>query len=394
MNILMLLDSEFPPDIRVENEAQSLLAAGHSVHILCYSYGSGIANEFWSGIHIHRIPIRKQIAKKMLGLMNQIPLFRSIWIKQVRKIMKGIPFDAVHIHDLPLCSLTEIIQRDFNVKVTADMHENYPYLVAEQPYMNSFPGNFLLSKKVWVTNEKKWLKSADRILCVAEEMKNRLESVLDAPSKISVVPNTLNFNTFIRSQKPNPGLSDRFKNRFIVSFIGGIDSVRGIDYLLEAAGILANQIPELLVLIVGDGRILSELKEKSISMNLGDIVEFEGFKPSSLMQSYIELSDICVIPHVRSEQTDNSSPNKLFQYMYFSKPVVSSNCVSLEKIILKEECGLIFHDRDSNDLAAKINVLYDDPALRNKLGTNGHLAVMEKYNWEATSGPLLSVYAS
>ena len=35
MRILMLLEKRFPPDIRVENEAASLLEAGHEVHLLC-----------------------------------------------------------------------------------------------------------------------------------------------------------------------------------------------------------------------------------------------------------------------------------------------------------------------------------------------------------------------
>jgi hypothetical protein len=54
MRILMLLDTEFPPDIRVENEAQSLLDAGHEVHILSYNFGSKTETEIYKGIHIHR----------------------------------------------------------------------------------------------------------------------------------------------------------------------------------------------------------------------------------------------------------------------------------------------------------------------------------------------------
>ena len=110
------------------------------------------------------------------------------------------------------------------------------------------------------------------------------------------------------------------------------------------------------------------------------------------MQAYIENSQICVIPHVRSEQTDNSSPNKLFQYMYFKKPLISSDCKSLEKLILEENCGLIFKDRDSKDLANKIIKLYSNSDLRKQLGENGHNSVVSKYNWEATSEALRQIY--
>ena len=78
--------------------------------------------------------------------------------------------------------------------------------------------------------------------------------------------------------------------------------------------------------------------------------------------------------------------------MYFSKPVISSNCKSLEKLILEENCGLIFNNRDSRDLAEKILQLYENFELRRLLGSNGHNSVMRKYNWEATSAALLQIY--
>jgi glycosyltransferase involved in cell wall biosynthesis len=392
MRILMLLDSEFPPDIRVENEAQSLIDDGHEVHILSYNFGSKHKYEVFKGIYIHRFPIAKQLAKKMLGLLNQFPLYRMIWLRETEKLLHSQSFDALHIHDLPLCCLAKSIKHKHKIRVTADMHENYPYLVAEQPYMNTLFGRTFLSKSVWFRKEKEWLSNADSIICVAEEMKSRLQQVLGKSENITIVPNTLNFKTFVASQKPVPELKDRFKNRFVVSFIGGIDAVRGIEYLLEAAALIGTKIPELLILLVGEGNTLELLREKSNQLNLKDNVVFEGFKPSSNMQAYIEISDICVIPHVRSEQTDNSSPNKLFQYMYFGKPVISSNCKSLEKLILAEDCGLIFKDRDSNDLAKKIEILFADADMRTKLGENGNKSVMNKYNWAATSEGLMNLY--
>ena len=392
MKILMLLDTEFPPDIRVENEAQSLLDKGHEVHILCYNFGNAAVTQVYKSIRIHRFKIKKQLAIKMLGLLNQIPVYKTIWIRELIKILKSDSFDAIHLHDLPLCCLIEPIKKRFNGMVTADMHENYPYLVAEQPYMNTWFGKMFLSKEIWFKKEKEWLQFADNIVCVADEMKTRLISVLGNTKPITVTPNTLNFNTFVASQKPVPELKTRFSNRFVISFIGGIDAVRGIEYMLEAVHLLENKIPELLALIVGDGQSLDLLKQKTQELGIEAKVVFEGFKPSSNMAAYIELSDICIIPHVRSVQTDNSSPNKLFQYMYFGKPVISSNCTSLEKLILTENCGLIFNDRDSNDLAEKVFTLYKNSELRMQLGFNGSEAVKNKYNWAATASEFLKIY--
>lgn len=392
MTILMLLDSEFPPDVRVENEAQTLIDAGYEVHMLCYTFSGKQSFEIYQGIHLHRFPIYKQLAKKMLGFLNQVPIYKYIWKKNITRIMQKYTFDAVHFNDLPLCSLISFVKQNFNVKVVADMHENYPFLIAEQPYMNSLPAKLLLSKQIWFLKEKEWLLNADQIICVAEEMKSRLLKLLPNSKKIVVVPNTLNFKTFLGAQKPLPDLKNRFEGKFVIAFIGGIDAVRGIEYMIDAANLLITQIPELCVLLVGDGKSMDLIHRKVAAYNLEKYVTIEGWKPSSFMQAYIEISDVCIIPHLRSEQTDNSSPNKLFQYMYFGKPVISSNCTSIEKIINEEKCGLIFPDKDAKGLAEQIFSLYNNVELKIQLGANGKAAVNNKYNWAATCTELIKAY--
>jgi glycosyltransferase involved in cell wall biosynthesis len=206
------------------------------------------------------------------------------------------------------------------------------------------------------------------------------------------VPNTLNFDSFLVNQVSIPELKEKYQSTFNIIYVGGFDVVRGLKYLIEAAAKIKSHIPDLKIILVGDGIMCGELQEQSLNLGLEDIVIFTGWQPSSSIQAYIEIADICIIPHIRSEQTDNSSPNKLFQYMFFKKPVISSNCVSLEKIINQENCGLIFKDKNSNDLSDKILVLYQNSSLKVELGNNGYEAVMEKFNWGKTVQKLLTIY--
>ena len=61
-------------------------------------------------------------------------------------------------------------------------------------------------------------------------------------------------------------------------------------------------------------------------------------------------SDICVIPHLKSEHTDNTSPNKLFYFMHFKKPVLASNCNYIQEIVEEENCGMIYEHDNINEL--------------------------------------------
>lgn len=390
---MMLLDNQFPPDIRVEKEANSLIKDGNEVAILSYNFGGRNPIEITNGIRVLRFRIPNQVAKKILGFSLQLPLYRWIWQSEITKIFKLYKFDAVHIHDLPLCTLIPFIKEKYKVPVIADMHENYPYLVAEQPYMNSLPAQIFLSREKWFRKEKEWLSKADSIICVADEMKRRVESILSNPKSLVVAPNTPAIDELKGSMSNFPLITTRFSGTFNILYVGGIDPTRGIDILIKSSKIAIKTIPGLKVIIVGDGRILSEMRQLVSSLKLENSVVFEGLKPQDEVGSYISVSDICVIPHRKSPQTDNSSPNKLFQYLYFKKPVISSNCNSIEKMILAENCGLIYRDNSPEELAERMTFLYENAEERIELGHNGYHAVIDKYNWDSTVAPLLSVYS-
>lgn len=388
----MLLDNKFPPDPRIENEAKSLITDGHELHILSYNYGDQKEYELFNNIRVHRFYIPLQLAKKSLALIHMFPIYKTIWKYQVNKFLKKHLIDAIHIHDLPLCFLTKYLKSNFSQMIICDMHENYPYLISEQIYFKTFPWKFILSKQIWFKKEKQWLSHADHIICVAKEMAERLSKVFPVKKQFVIVPNTLNLSMFSANQKELSELKNRFKDSFNLFYFGGIDPVRGIEVLIKAGSILKNKIQNIKIIIVGDGKILPELKELTTKLQLEDVIIFEGWKSPVYIKAYMDISNIGIISHLRSEQTDNSSPNKLFQYMYFGKAVISSNCISIEKIINQEECGAVYEDKNSNDLAEKVFYYYQNPELLKIAGEKGHNAVMNKYNWEATHFGLLDIY--
>ena len=54
MRIGMILDKTFPPDPRVENEAISLIKAGHEVFLFCLKYNKNEGDAIIKGIRVKR----------------------------------------------------------------------------------------------------------------------------------------------------------------------------------------------------------------------------------------------------------------------------------------------------------------------------------------------------
>jgi len=110
------------------------------------------------------------------------------------------------------------------------------------------------------------------------------------------------------------------------------------------------------------------------------------------MLKLLAVCDIAIIPHLRTENNDASSPNKLFQYMYLEKPVISSNCNSLKRIIKETGAGFVYQHDSPDDLASLIEKLVNDRGLFENTGKNGKRAVLQKYNWKNDKSRLINLY--
>ena len=106
----------------------------------------------------------------------------------------------------------------------------------------------------------------------------------------------------------------------------------------------------------------------------------------------MKAADICVIPHIRSVQTDCSSPNKLFQYYIQKKPVISSNCTSIERVLNETKGGKTYTDQSPESFAgvAKEYLENRDSILLD--GLNGYNSVIERYNLEFEKTEIIKAY--
>lgn len=392
MRIGMILDNEFTGDLRVENEVIALQNAGHKVFVLGLNHGEKENFENFHSAEILRISIPQFIKKKLVGLNNTIfNLYPIFWSIHIKRFITKKKIEVLHVHDLWMLNSAYKANKEFNLPVISDLHENYVHALNHYHFANTFPGNLLISKKRWERSEVEWTNKADCIITVIEEAVERYKTLGISEDKISVVANYVNLDNFLSS--PIDGnIVNKFKNNFAITYVGGFDVHRGLESILKAVPKIVEEICELKLILVGNGSNYESLVQLSKELNIENYVSFEGWQPHEKLSSYIKASDVCIIPHLKTMHTDNTIPHKLFQYMIFEKPVISSNCNPLVRIIDETEAGIIFQSNDEDDLTAKIITLYKRPELRNEMGINGKNAVLEKYNWDRTSMNLIKVY--
>lgn len=394
MTIGMILDNEFTGDMRVENEVISLVRAGYKVIVLCFNYGKKEPFENYHGGQIVRVAINAKYKDKMKGLTNTfIDPYSRYWGKQIYSFVKKYDIDVLHVHDLVLLggAFQAVKKLKNKIPVVSDLHENYPEALKYYKFSNTFPGNILISVPKWERTEVKWTQQADYIITVIEEAVSRYEKLGINKNKITVVANYVNSDEFLNAQN-EPSILEKFKDQFVISYLGGFDTHRGLESVIKAIPFVKESIPNFKLVLVGAGRNLEDLKRLARELNVEDQVAFEGWQLPSTLPSYITASNLCLIPHLKTGHTDNTIPHKLFQYMLLGKPVLSTNCDPLKRIIEETNSGLIFKSNDEKDLAKKIKQAYGNPEETNQMGSNGVKAVKEIYNWENTAKNLVQLY--
>ncbi len=381
----MVLESEFPPDTRVENEISALLDAGHTVEIACFTKSNRPLKESKNGYVIYRKKISEFIHKTSVGSLK-FPFYFNFWRKFLKRLIKTYGYDAIHIHDLPLAKVGYEIKKKFDISLTIDLHENWPGLLKISTHTQTFLGKILSSNKRWEAYEKNILKKANNIIVVVEESKNRIIDLGIKADKIHIVSNTLNTFEFQESeQKGNPDYTTLY-------YAGAINKHRGIQTAIEAIPYIAKEIPNIRLWLVGKGSYVNTLKNQVEQLGIKDKVNFMGWKPLKEVAEYLSQSDIALIPHLRSDHTDSTIPHKLFQYMYIQKPILASDCIPLKRIIEETKSGLCFENNNAKDFADKAIRLIKE----SKILTDMNLAkssVIEKYNWNVDKQRLVKIYS-
>jgi glycosyltransferase involved in cell wall biosynthesis len=89
------------------------------------------------------------------------------------------------------------------------------------------------------------------------------------------------------------------------------------------------------------------------------------------------------------ESWNTTIPNKLFDYMSYGLPVITSDAEPAARIVREECSGVVFRSGDAEDFARAVRALVD-PAERMRLGLNGRSAVEERYNWSVDEARLFA----
>lgn len=180
-------------------------------------------------------------------------------------------------------------------------------------------------------------------------------------------------------------------NRTILIMQGaGINNDRGYE---EAILAMEHLPDEFLLLIIGNGVVIEQLKSLTSNTGLNQKVKFIPKVPYEELNAYTQQAFLGLsLDKPVSINNEFSLPNKIFDYMKAGVPILSSSLPEIKIILEQFSVGRCIDKVDPQIIARNILEIYKDPETYRKWKLNTATALKE-LNWDKEKPVLMQIYA-
>lgn len=226
----------------------------------------------------------------------------------------------------------------------------------------------------WIVNSKMVANSMSRNLAVE-------------PKKLAIIYNGIYpdaFESKLSKEEARKKLGLPIDSKTI-TMVARLAEVKNHKMLLGTARILTKKIPELKVLIAGDGPLANELKTLAETYGITDQVLFLGTR--SDIPDILAATDIAVLT-----SSSEGFPNALIEPMSVGIPVVSTDYPAIHELVVDGRHGYIVPRNDADVMADRITGLFQDDETRKKMGHESMQLIHNRFSPQKMAGQLVEVY--
>jgi glycosyltransferase involved in cell wall biosynthesis len=289
-----------------------------------------------------------------------------LWLvpRIARQLREG-GFDLLHTHGYKADLLGRFAARMARVPIVATIHG----------YTDAF-----LSVRVYKHLDLLALHRFPKVIAVSNYLRQRLIASGLAPNRVVTVHNAINTDVFVSAVGIDRGeiraeLGIRPDVPVILT-VGRLNPEKGHRYLLESAQLVWRHIPNLRVLIAGEGPLREQLEASVHSLHLDAVVSFLGWRDD--VASLMAISDLFVLPSTRE-----SFGLVILEALAMGMPVIATRVGGVPEIVWTGETGILVKPRDAEALAKAMTWALTNPAQAGQLARQGQAVVRQRFSVQA-----------
>jgi glycosyltransferase involved in cell wall biosynthesis len=331
----------------VETVATALAARGHRVSIICAAHERAPAEEWRDGVRFVRRGGKLGVYPSALWLLVRRALGR---LDVVVDVQNGVPFMSRLSLAAPVVVLVHHVHR-----------EQWPVVYGR---FGSHLGWFVESRLAPM------LYRGCPYVAVSDVTRTELADLGVRSADISVVHNG--------TAQPLGPVVER-SPRPTVSVLGRLVPHKRVEHVLKSASALREQIPDLRVLVIGDGWWGNELRQLAELLGVQDLVEFTGFVTEARKHELLAQTWVLAAPSLK----EGWGLSVMEAATHGVPTVAYRNAGGLSESIVSGRTGLLV-EPDIAAFTAALRTLLQDDDERARLGRAARKRAV-RFSWTAAA---------
>jgi len=357
--------------------------AGVEVHVLTRGGRDVTASETVAGVVVHRVP-EDEMPHDLDAFVAWVEGMNSHMHAAGRQLGKRLRFDLVHGHDWLVAgaaaSLADRLRCPYLTTIHATEYGRH------QGWVDKHPQSYIHGIETWMAGR------ADRVITCSHYMHGHVADVFSIDeARIAVIPNGIDCGDLhpvddlvaLRARFAEPG-------ERLVLLVGRLVYEKGFQLALDALPqVIRRSAPAHPVrfLVAGSGTHEAELRKQATRLGLDRHGTFMGWIGDDVLHSLYRIADLCVVPSIYE-------PFGLvaLEAMASGCPCIVADTGGLREVVPSSDVGLRFRSRNPRALAAMMQRVLDDDALRERLVAEASVHVLS-FDWNDVARQTAAVYA-
>ena len=244
--------------------------------------------------------------------------------------------------------------------------------------------NNKLLQKLSYSFEKWCYRKSSLVVALSPGMQANILERFPKTNVISVT-NSANIDLF-SSAKQEIMLSELQGKKYAI-YTGNIGMVNNSELLYRAAVKLKEMgRDDINIVLIGDGQLKDDLKKKSENVST---ILFLDLMPKNELVNYVKNAFVSLIPLNNTPMLATSSPNKLFESMAASVPVIQSTFGWIKDMLEDTKSGYTVNPTDENELVEKLIFLADNENEAQAMGKRGYEYAVINFDKDILSKKML-----
>ncbi len=173
----------------------------------------------------------------------------------------------------------------------------------------------------------------------------------------------------------------------VIGIVGRLSKEKGHAFVLDALPYVVAEVPETVLLIVGDGSERKALVEQAKRLGMGRRVMWAGERTGSDVQELYQAMDVVAVP-----SAFEGFGLVAAEAMAAGRPVVATKVGGLKEVIADGETGVLVYPGDTASLArALIGILHDSKQAE-EMGTKGQERALERFSSDRFTESISEAY--